>query len=66
MDRVYNCSDCDFCYSNETMGQTHICVNGKSDMLGQLVDWLGLAEEDMECVVVNGKDHNELFEEDFE
>lgn len=66
MDRVYNCSDCDFCYSNETMGQIHICVNGKSDMLGQLVDWLGLAEEDMECVVVNGKDHNELFEENFE
>ncbi len=59
MDKVYNCSDCDFCYM-------HICVNENSDMLGQPVDWLGLAEEDMECVVVDGKEHNELFEEDFE
>lgn len=63
MAKIYNCSDCDYCYSNETMGEEHICVNGKSDCFGNLVDWLGLAEEDMECVVVSGKDRNELNEE---
>lgn len=60
MPKVYNCSDCDYCYSNETMGETHICVNGNSEYLGELVDWLGLAEDDMECVIVNGKGRNEL------
>ena len=66
MAKVYNCSECDYCYTNETMGSEHICVNGKSDMFGQLVDWLGLAEDDMDCVIINGKDHNELVEEEME
>lgn len=64
MSKVYNCSDCDYCYSNETMGEAHICVNGNSEYLGKLVDWLGLAEDDMNCVIVNGKDRDELSEED--
>ena len=59
MSKVYNCSDCDYCYSNETLGQTYICVNGNSEDLGQPVDWLGLAEDDMDCVIINGKDRDE-------
>lgn len=66
MAKVYNCSECDYCYTNETMRSEYICVNGKSDMFGKLVDWLGLAEDDMDCVVVNGKDRDELAEEDME
>lgn len=65
MAKIFNCSDCDYCYSNETMGDLHICINGGSDHLGEFVDWLGLSEEDMECAVVSGKDRDELcFEED--
>ena len=45
------------------MGQTYICVNYKSDLFGKPVDWLGLADEDMECVIINGKDHDELIED---
>ena len=55
MAKVYNCSDCDYCYSNNTMGEAHICVNGESEYLGKFVDWLGLAEDDMDCVVMNGQ-----------
>ena len=66
MAKVYNCSECDYCYTNETMRSEHICVNGKSDMFGKLVDWLSLAEDDMDCVVINGKDRDELVEEDME
>ena len=64
MAKIYNCSDCDYCYSNETMRQAYICVNGNSEYLGKLVDWLGLAEEDMECVIVNGKSRVDLAEDD--
>ncbi len=64
MSKIYNCSDCDYCYNNDTMGEIHICVNGESDMLGEAVDWLGLAGDDMECAVVNGKNRQELREED--
>ena len=46
------------------MGEAHICVNGNSEYLGKLVDWLGLADDDMECVIVNGKDRDELRCED--
>jgi len=66
MTKVYNCSECDYCYTNETMRSEHICVNGKSDMFGQLVDWLGLAEDDMDCVVINGKSRDELTEAEME
>lgn len=59
MAKVYNCSECDYCYIN-------ICGNDQSDMFGQLIDWLGLAEEDMDCVIINGKDHDELTEEEME
>ena len=62
--QIYNCSDCDYCYSNETMHSEHICVNGYSEKFGQLVDWLGLAEEDEECVVINGKTREEILKED--
>lgn len=64
MAKVYNCSDCDYCYSNNTMGELHLCVNGSSDYIGEPVDWLGLADDDMECVIVNGKDRDELRCED--
>lgn len=64
MSKVYNCSDCDYCYSNETMGSAHICVNGNSEYLGQPVDWLGLADDDMDCVVVDGKNRDELTAEE--
>ena len=64
MAKIYNCSDCDYCYSNETMGGAYICVNGNSEYLGKFVDWLGLADDDMECVIVNGKDRDELRCED--
>lgn len=64
MAAIYNSSDCDYCYSNETMGETHICVNGKSEYLGNPVDYIGLAEEDMECAVINGIESGELREED--
>lgn len=61
----HNCSDCDYCYTNETMkDSTHICVNFESECFGQPVDWLGLSEESMECVVKNGKTYDELIEED--
>ena len=62
--KVHNCSECDYCYSNETLKGSYIFVNGNSEYLGTLVDGLGLAEEDMECVVKNGKDWAELVEED--
>ena len=53
--------------SNETIpDSTHICVNYNSECFGQPVDWLGLAEDDMDCVVINGKDRDELVEEDME
>ena len=65
MAKNYNCSDCDYCYSNSTMEGMYLCVNGSSDSFGEFVDGLGLAEEDMECVVVNGKERAELdLEED--
>ena len=64
-DKVYNCSDCDYCYSNETMkGGTHICVNYDSECFGEPVDWLGLSEEDMYCVIVDGRSRDELDEDD--
>ncbi len=62
--QIYNCSDCDYCYSNETMHSEHICVNGNSDKFGEFVDWLGLAEENEECVVINGKNREEILKED--
>lgn len=52
---IKNCADCEYCYSNETMGEMHICVNGNSEYLGKPVDWLGLAGDDMECVVISGR-----------
>ena len=60
MREIKNCADCDYCYTNETMGETHICVNGASEYLGEAVDWLGLAGDDMSCVVVDGKTREEL------
>ena len=66
MAKVYNCSECDYCYTNETMRSEHICVNYNSECFGQPVDWLGLAEDDMDCVIINGKNHNELVEEETE
>ena len=53
MAKVYNCSECDYCYTNETMvGGAHICVNYNSECFGQPVDWLGLTEDDMDCVII--------------
>ena len=63
---IHNCSECDYCYSNETMGELHICVNGNSEMLGQAVDYLGLADDDMDCVVINGKDRDEINADEYE
>ena len=63
MGKVHNCSECDYCYSNETMSELYICVNGDSEYFGEFVDGLGLAEDDMDCVIINGKDHDELVEE---
>lgn len=37
------CRDCKWMYTNETMGSLYICVNGKSDMLGEFT---GLCCED--------------------
>lgn len=39
------CRDCKYCYSNDTMRDLYICVNGKSSSLG---DFVGLLCED-EC-----------------
>ena len=64
MSKVHNCSECDFCYSNETMGELHLWVNGDSEYLGEFVDYLGLAEEDKDCVVIDGKSRNEIDEAD--
>ena len=67
MTNVYNCSECDYCYRNETLPDiTHICVNYNSECFGQPVDWLGLEEEDMECVVIQGKYYDELVEDEME
>ncbi len=63
MSKVLNCSDCDYCYSNETMGAMYICVNGNSGYFGEFVDGLGMAEDDMDCVVSDFKSHDELVEE---
>ena len=63
-ERIFNCSVCDFCYSNETMNCLYLCVNGASEYLGEFVDGLGLASEDYECVVINGKSREELLEEE--
>lgn len=32
------CGNCQYCYSNETMGDLYICTNGNSVMLGEFVD----------------------------
>ena len=58
--KVYNCADCDYCYSNDTMGELHICVNGNSEHLGEFVDYLGLFADDMDCVVIDGKIRSEF------
>ena len=39
------CRDCKWCYTNETMSDLYICVNGNSEMLGAFT---GLMCED-EC-----------------
>lgn len=57
---IHNCSECDYCYTNDTMDGMSICVNGKSEMLGQVVDSYGMAEDDMDCVVIDGKDRDEI------
>ena len=31
------CGDCKYCYSNETMGNLHICTNGNSEFLAEFV-----------------------------
>ena len=62
--KKYNCSDCDYCYTNETLDGMYICVNGHSENWGNAVDWLGLSDEEMDCVVVNGKSLDELCEEE--
>ena len=38
-------------------------MNFESECFGQPVDWLGLSEENIECVVENGKSFDELVEE---
>lgn len=63
MANVHNCSGCDYCYSNDTMDGLYICVNGNSEMLGEFVDGLGMAEDDMDCVVIDGKDKSEIIED---
>ena len=34
------CRDCKWCYTNETMSDLHICVNGNSEMLGQFTGFM--------------------------
>ena len=63
---MQNCSKCDYCYSDETMGELHICVKGNSEMFGQAVDYLGLADDDMDCVVINGKDRDKINADKYE
>lgn len=43
MERV--CRNCQYFYTNETMGGLYICTNGNSEMLGEFV---GLCDE-AEC-----------------
>lgn len=62
---VHNCSECDYRYRNETFGgDYYICVNGQSEYLGEMVDGLGLAEEDYDCVVIDGKERWEIDEDE--
>jgi hypothetical protein len=61
---VHNCSECDYCYSNETMQDFSICVNGNSEYWGEMVDEHGLACDDMECVVIDGKERWEIDEDE--
>lgn len=35
--RDMSCRNCDYMYTNETMNDLYICVNGASEMLGQFV-----------------------------
>lgn len=61
---VHNCSECDYCYSNETFrGGEYICVNGESEYVGEFIDGCGIAEEDYDCVVIDGKHRREIDEE---
>ena len=46
------------------MGCNYLCVNMESEYFGELVDGLGIAEENKECVVVRGKNFDELILED--
>ena len=64
--RKYNCSDCDYCYSNNTMGASYLCTNGDSEYFGEFVDGLGMAEDDMDCVIVNGKVRDMLLDNESE
>ena len=62
---IHNCSECDYCYSNETFrGGEYICVNGESEYVGEFIDGCGLAEEDYDCVVIDGKHRWEIDEDE--
>jgi len=37
------CSDCNYCYTNDTMDSLYLCVNGKSENFGSFT---GLCSED--------------------
>ena len=31
------CGDCNYCYSNDSMGSLRLCTNGNSEYLGEFV-----------------------------
>ncbi len=56
------CRDCKWCYTNETMSDLYICVNGNGEMLGQFTGLMcedeckdGEAESEVENEEVNRK-----------
>ena len=61
---IHNCSECDYCYTNETLNGMYLCVNGDSEYCGDFIDGMGLANEDYDCVVIDGKIRCEIDEDD--
>ena len=63
---IFNCNNCDYCYSNNTM-ENPVCMNAHSENFGKpsknLLQTILDENADMDCAVVNGKKAKDIIEE---
>lgn len=63
---VFNCNNCDYCYSNDTM-ENSVCMNAHSENYSKpsksLLQTMLDKNAEMDCAVVNGKKAKEITEE---